>query len=220
MSTNDTTGADPNDITDPSYIQLLTASIETIINTALQYDPASRKKIAALHDILAIETTIPALCFYIRGQEEGVRVFSYCEAPVCTHLKGSPLALLMLLQQPNNLSNSGVSLTGNTHLLQQWQRILHTLEIDWEEAISQVLGDIAGSLSATGIRRSTSYAKEQIKEHGRLITEYLSEELKVTPSKAEANALFDQIDQLNLRLDRISAHIQIWQSQQNSKETT
>lgn len=205
--------------TDPTYIQALTTAIETVVNSALKYDPASRQKIAALQDILAVKITVPSLCFYIQGQEEGVRVFSYCESPISTHLTGSPIALLSLLQQPSNLNHSGVSITGSTQLLQQWQDILQTLDIDWEDAISQVFGDIAGPLSASGLRQSATYAKTQLKEQGRLIAEYLPEELKVTPSKPEAEAFFEQVDQLKLHIDRLSARIQALQSQVNAAQT-
>lgn len=202
MSVTETLGA-----IDQTLVQAITATIETTINAALVYDPASRQKIAQLQDILAIESSIPAMCFYIHGQEEGVRVFSYCEAPISTHLKGSPLALMSLLRQPSSLAKSGVTLAGSTQLLQQWQAILHTLDIDWEDAISHVLGDIAGPMASESIKSSAHYIKEQLVEQKRLITEYLSEERKVTPSKAEAEYLFEQIDELKFGVDRAGARI-------------
>lgn len=229
MSSHDAADSSANDSsvkndsasnTDLTYIQALTTAIETAVNVALKYDPASRQKIAALQDILAVKITVPSLCFYIQGQEEGIRVFSYCESPVSTHLTGSPIALLSLLKQPSNLNNSGVSLTGSTLLLQQWQEILQTVDIDWEDAISQVLGDIVGPLSASGLRQSATYAKAQLQEQGRLLAEYLPEELKITPSKPEAEAFFQQIDQLKLQVDRLSARIQALQSQINTSPET
>ena len=193
---------------DPTYIQAVIAAIETSINTALRYDPASQQKIAAINDILAIESTLPHLCLYMHGQAGGIRVLAHCEAPISTQLTGSPLALLNLLKQPTTLANSGVTLVGSTALLQQWQSILQSLDIDWEDAISQVLGDIAGPLSATGIRNTAQYVKAQAKEHARLIAEYLPEEAQMVPSKPEVDRFLDHVDQLKLRVDRISARIQ------------
>jgi len=192
---------------DQTIIQGLTVSIEAVVNTALRYDPASQKKIAAISDILAVEVTTPALTLYIRGQADGIVVLSYCEAPVATHLQGSPLDLLALLKQPSNLSNSGVTLAGSTSLLQQWQGILQQLDIDWEDAISQIIGDIAGPLASSGIRASAQWAQSQAKEQQRLIAEYLPEELKVTPSKPEVEQLFDGISHLKLDVDRLEARL-------------
>ena len=193
---------------DPTYIQAIIATIETTINAALRYDPASQQKIAALDDILAIESTLPHICLYLQGQADGIRVLGYCEAPVSTHLTGSPLALMNLLKQPTNLANSGVTLAGSTALLQQWQAILQTLDIDWEDAISHVLGDIAGPISATGIRHTAQYVKEQAREQARLIAEYLPEEAKMIASKPEVEAFLDQVDDLKFSVDRIAARIQ------------
>lgn len=193
---------------DPTWLQALTATIETSINAALAYDPASRQKIASIQDILAIESTLPSLCLYIQGQESGVRVLSYCETPVSTHLTGSPLALLNLLKQPSSLANSGVNLVGSTQLLQQWQEVMHTLDIDWEDAISSLLGDIAGPITTKTAKSSAEYAKQQFTEQGRLIAEYLPEELKLTPSQPEAEQFFEQVDRLKLDVDRMTARIQ------------
>jgi ubiquinone biosynthesis protein UbiJ len=192
---------------DQTLIQAISAGIEASINTALAYDPSSRQKIAALSDILAIELTSPSLCFYLRGKTDGVAVLSYNEAPVVTHLSGSPCALLNLLKQPTNLANSGVSLVGSTALLQQWQGILQTLDIDWEEAISRVLGDIAGPLTASSIKSSAQWIQDQCSEQGRLISEYLPEEVKLTPSKPEAEKLFDNIGKLSTDVDRLGARL-------------
>lgn len=193
---------------DQTIVQAMTVGLEATINTALRYDPASRKKIAALNEILAIELTIPSLCFYLQGQEEGVAILSYCEAPVTTHLTGSPLALFNLLKQPSSLASSDVSLVGSTGLLQQWQAILQTLDIDWEDAISQILGDVGGPLAASTIKKNAQWMGKQCTEHGRLLSEYLPEELKVTPSKPEAEAFFEQIDELKFSVDRLSARMQ------------
>ena len=194
-------------IRDPAIIQSVTAGLETVINQALRYDPASRQAVAALTDILAVEMTAPALTIYIRGQDNGVAILSYTEAPVVAHLKGSPIGLLQLAKGSDSLANSEVHLAGNPGLLQQWQKILHNLEIDWEDAISELLGDILGPRVANSIRSSASWAQQQAIEQQRLIPEYLTEELNITPSRAEAEHLFSEINTLTMNTDRLSARL-------------
>lgn len=216
-------GCDSNAI-DGTLLQAIAASIETTINTALIYDPSSRKKIARLHDTLAINISTPAITLYIHGQENGVAVLTYCEAPVATQLSGSAFALMGLLNQPASLANSGVALTGNVHLLQQWQNIVETLDIDWEDAISRVLGDIAGPLVSRNIQRSSVWLTAQAKEQQRLISEYLSEELHVVPSKPEIEAFINDIGDITLHTDRLTARIDAlqkqWQTTQQEKPTS
>ncbi|MEO0442578.1 MAG: SCP2 sterol-binding domain-containing protein [Pseudomonadota bacterium] len=193
----------------PEISSLLTAAIEKLINGALRYDPASLKQLASIDKILAIESTAPSLTLYIRGSAEGVYISAHCESPVSTHLRGSPLALLTLLKQPTNLSGSGVELEGNIGLLQQWQQLLSQLDIDWEDAISQILGDIAGPAVAQGLRSSFSWVITQQHEQQRLFKDYVEEELKLVPSKAEVLAFANQVFQLQQDLDRLQARSQI-----------
>ncbi|MGH1484928.1 MAG: ubiquinone biosynthesis accessory factor UbiJ [Cellvibrionaceae bacterium] len=198
-----------------SLLTALTAAIEATVNTALRYDPASRGQIALITDILAIETSLPSvasafaptqtLTLYCHGTEDGIRVMSYCEHAVATHLKGSPIALLSLLKQPTSLANSGVELAGSIGLLQQWQTLLQQLDIDWEDAISSVLGDIAGPMAADGIRRTFSWSKQQQTEQQRLLKEYLPEELNIVPSKTELDNFNQSVSALSVDTDRLNA---------------
>ncbi|MFT6253833.1 MAG: ubiquinone biosynthesis protein UbiJ [Granulosicoccus sp.] len=197
------------------------AGIEKSINTALTYDPATKKKIAKIHDILAINITSPlATTLYIRGQENGVAIMSYCEETVTSQLEGPAFAFLNLLNNPHALANSGVSLTGSTQLLQQWQTIIETLDIDWEDALSEVIGDIAGPIASKGIKQYIQWWQQQAQEHQRLIAEYLPEELRVVPSKPEVDGFINDISDLNLHVDRIAARVnriqQAWLDRQKT----
>lgn len=208
---------------DPSLNTALAAAIETLLNGLLRYDPASRQQLSAMGDILAIECSAPPITLYCRGTDNGLQVMGHCEAPVTTHLKGSPQALLGLLKQPAHLAGSGVELAGNIGLLQQWQALLQHLDIDWEDAISTVLGDIAGPLAASGLRQHFSWLQQQGREQQRLLREYLPEELKVIPSTTELQGFYDDIRQLSQHADRLGARIeQIQQALQRrqNKDTT
>ncbi len=191
--------------TNIELITVLTSAIEAVINTALRYDPASKQQLSTLTDILAIESTAPAITLYCHGTEDGVRIMGYCESPVATQLKGSPLALLSLLKQPTNLANSGVELVGSVGLLQQWQQLLQQLDIDWEDAISNVLGDIAGPLAMKTFRGSISWTHNQKEEQLRLLKEYLTEELRAIPSKTELEDFYSAVSDTAMDVDRLSA---------------
>ncbi len=193
---------------DQTVVSGITAAIETSVNHALSYDPATRQRVADITDILAVNITTPAITLYFRGHTDGVHVMGHCEAPVVTQLSGSIIDLIGLLKQPTSLANSNVALTGSTHLLQQWQTLLQDMDIDWEEAISRILGDIAGPFAASGIHTAVDWSKSQLQEQQRLIKEYVSEELKLTPSKAETEHFFDQVHELKLNVDRMNARIQ------------
>ena len=193
---------------DPSLILALAKTCEALVNKALAYDPASLQKASELKHILAIECTSPSITLYCYGDRQGLVISSHCETPITTTLKGSPLALLSLLKQPTNLAHSGVELQGSIGLLQQWQQLLQQLEIDWEDALHQMLGDIAGPMTADALRSGASWAQQQQQEQQRLMTELLTEEIHVLPTQMEADHLFSDIRKLAEDTDRLSARIQ------------
>jgi len=201
---------------DPSVLSLITGALETTINTALRYDPASQQKLATISDILAIESTSPGFKLYCHGSEDGIRFMAHCEAPVTTQLRGSPLALFSLLKKPSSLANSGVELSGNVSLLQEWQQLLDHLDIDWEDALSGILGDIAGPLFAQNLRKGASWASEQKDEQLRLLKEYLPEEAKLIPSKTELDFFYNAVNDVRLDTDRLSARINLLQEKMNT----
>lgn len=190
---------------DPSISAAITASIESVINSALRYDPASMQKIAAISDVLAIQSTQPALTLYCHGTSDGVRIMTLCETPATTQLSGTPLALITLLKKPTTLANSGVELTGSVGLLQRWQTILNELDIDWEDAISSVLGDMAGPIATQTIMGGLSWSRRQSVEQTRLFKEYITEELKVTPSKPELKIFSDAVSEMKMDAERLQA---------------
>lgn len=191
---------------DKTLQQAITASVEQIVNKALTYDPATRHNISAISDVLAIDITAPVACtIYFCGQHEGLAALSYYEQTPTTTLTGSASAFIRLLQHPQAFAASGVSMVGSPQLLQQWQAIIEALDIDWEDAISEVLGDIAGPAVTQTLSQSAQWLHQQASEQERLIKEYLPEELQLVPSKAEVEQFYDTVATLRLQMDRISA---------------
>ncbi|MEX1031747.1 MAG: hypothetical protein WDZ30_00160 [Cellvibrionaceae bacterium] len=199
---------------DPTLHTALCAALESAINAALRYDPGSRQALGKLDgQVLAVETTQPSATFYLiprldSPETESLGVQSYWEGEVSARLKGSPPALASLLKSEGlNLAEAGVEVFGNTGLLIEWQRIARNLDIDWEEAISQILGDVVGHEAATRLRGFSAWLDGRKATFERLLGEYLSEELKATPARAELEKYYRDVDQLRLATDRLVARI-------------
>lgn len=197
-------------IIDPTLQVALCSGLEKLINQALRYDPGSRIAMAQLHGkVLAIEFTQPTVTFYFCPTEEGVQLLSTCDADITTRLVGSPLALLALARgEQLNLSGSGVEVFGSTALLIDLQKIVRNLDIDWEEAISAIIGDIAAHEVGRGVAGFKHWFTQRKQNFERLLGEFLTEEVRVTPSKVELNAFYQQVDELRLGIDRARAKLQ------------
>ena len=195
---------------DPMINMAALAGIEKIINAALAYDPATRIALSSLTPkVLAIHITSPMITLYIIPQDDCLRIAEHYEGEITTHLSGNVSALLLLATSNNiNLKDSGVQVMGNTHFLGELQHILHKLDLDWEELLTQLLGDILGHQSAELIRSKLNWTKDRSTNAMRLASEFLTQELNVLPSKNEVTFLNRQIDDIRLDVDRLEARLE------------
>lgn len=192
-----------------TFISAACTAMEGLVRKTLAYDPASRRKLAALEGrVLAVEVRELNATFYILPVADGLRIQSYYEGNVDTRLRGSVPALLGLLGSKRlNLKDSGVEVFGSTGLLISLQEIADTLDIDWEEALSQVLGDVVGPQSAAGLHGLKTWLQGRQETAEQRLSEYLTEELKASPSRPELEFFYQQVDELRLATDRLAARI-------------
>jgi ubiquinone biosynthesis accessory factor UbiJ len=195
---------------DPMLSTAALASAEKIINAALAYDPASRIALAELSpQILTVHISSPDFKVFIMPCAEGIELHGHYEGEITTQLEGTLPALLSLIKSDRlNLKDSGVQLFGSTNFLSELQKVLKNVEIDWEEMLSQVFGDIIGHQGAELIRSKMSWTKDRVSNIQRLTGEFLTEELRILPSAPELNFFNAQVDELKLSADRVEARIE------------
>jgi len=186
------------------------AGLEKTINTALRYDPGTLVALGKLEEqVLAISVSSPSVTVYMTPADEGIRLMSQWEGEVHTQLRGSLPALIKLARsERSSFADSGVEVIGNTGLLVDLQRLLKNLDIDWEDALSDLLGDILGHQGANAIRSGLGYGRDRASEARRLLSEFLTEELRVLPAKNELEFFYREVDDLRLAADRLEARVE------------
>ncbi|BFM18344.1 SCP2 sterol-binding domain-containing protein [Maricurvus nonylphenolicus] len=197
---------------DPTLTAAATATLETSINTALAYDPASRLALQQLAgQSLAIEVSQPKLQLCLLFDADQVRVvhtYDHTDESPTTLLRGSLPALMQLAVGDNTtLADSGVEAFGSTALLTSVQQIARNLDIDWEEILCTWLGDVIGHQAAEQIRHRVSWTRNRLGSARRLLEEFLTEELRSTPTQVELNNFSQEVDQLRFGLDRAEARL-------------
>lgn len=194
---------------DPTFSSAAFAAAEASIQQLLQYDPSTRIALANLHgQVLALDISAPKQSVYLVFDRDGLKILGHYEQEVNTRLRGSLVALSLLLTSDNtSLANSGVEVFGSTALLVKLQSIAGNVEIDWEEPLTQILGDLLGHQSAEYLRWRFGWLQARLKSGLRLGSEFLTEELACTPPKPEAEYFYDQVDALRLDTDRLEARL-------------
>jgi len=183
------------------------AAAEQCINKSLQYDPATKNALSSCDGkILSLHIFSPEIKIAVLIQDQSIRLMSQWDGEVDTQLSGSLIALAQLTQTPvHNLKDSGVTAMGDLQFLAQLQKILQNLDIDWEEMLTQIFGDIIGHQMAQLLRSKMLWTKNRAQTAQRLVGEFVTEELQAIPSKIELEHFYRQVDELRLAVDRVAA---------------
>lgn len=183
------------------------AAAEKCINAALRYDPATQIALSACEGkILSINISTPPTRIAVLIQDKSIRLMSNWDGEVDTQLSGSLIALAQIAQTPvHNLKDSGVTVIGDLQFLAQLQKILRQLDIDWEEMLTQLFGDVIGHQAAQLLRSQATWTKNRAHTVQRLTSEFLTEEFRAIPSKIELEDFYRQVDELRLAVDRLGA---------------
>jgi ubiquinone biosynthesis accessory factor UbiJ len=185
------------------------AAAEKCINKSLQYDPATQNALTTCEGkILSLQITTPPIKIAVLIQEKSIRLMSQWDGDVDTQVSGSLIALAQIAQTPvHNLKDSGVTVMGDLQFLAQLQKILQQLDIDWEEMLTQIFGDLIGHQMAQTLRSKINWTNNRAQTAQRLASEFVTEELQAIPSKIELDDFYRQVDELRLAVDRLGARI-------------
>jgi len=185
------------------------ATAEAAIERALRYDPASRRALGQLAGkVLALQFTQPEVTVYVLPDEQGLTLAGHWEGDVDTRLTGKLWDFVRMARgEQTSLAGTGVQLEGSTALVQALQRIARQLDIDWEEALSEVLGDVAGHQGAEWLRTGGDWLQAREAQARRLFSEFLTEEARLLPSRPELEDFYRAVDDLQMGVDRAEARM-------------
>lgn len=186
-------------------------AVETAVNSALKYDPATQKAIGEVSgQALEINCTLPPLTFYILFGEEDVNLLSRYEGTSNTTLQGTALSLAALAtngEDKVSFYGTGVEVQGDHDLLRQIRKILKNLDVDWEAALAKLIGDVPAHLVGESLRRATVWQTQAAERASTAAAEFAQEEIRLTPSAKEVAHFRTQVRQLSTDVDRLAARI-------------
>ncbi|MDQ2075997.1 SCP2 domain-containing protein [Marinimicrobium sp. ABcell2] len=194
---------------DATLITGALVATEQAINKALEYDPASRAALGKLNDhVLALTLEPLALTVYVAPGTEAVRLLSHFEGEPSVHVRGPLPALIRLATgHQGNLKATGAQVSGDSGVLLELRSVLQNLDLDWEEALSQLFGDVAGHGAAQGLRDAGLWLRDRGTSSRRLLSEFMTEELRVLPSRQELQDYYRAVDDVRFDLDRVEARM-------------
>jgi ubiquinone biosynthesis protein UbiJ len=101
-----------------------------------------------------------------------------------------------------------VRVEGDTALAQHFGTILADLDIDWEEQLSKLTGNIVAHEVGRVARTAAGYADRMRATLEQNLREYLQEEARVLPTRFEIREFLDAVDVLRDDVERLGARIE------------
>lgn len=207
----------------------LISAIETALNAWLKLDGESLEKCEPLEGkIIRLDITDINVNLYFLPAVSGIQVMGNypLEDPnsdkpkgeIDATIHGSSMALMKLGTAEDSgatLLENDITIDGDMRVAEAFSTILREVDIDWEELFSKMVGDIFAHQAGNVVRETSDWFK-QTAEAFRLNTgEYLSEESKVTPAEAEIESYTDEVDDIRMDVDRLTARIKQLQEKLN-----
>ena len=184
---------------------------EALVDTALAHDPTSASALAVLEgQVLLIESTLPPITIAVEPTSSGVKLHDRWDDEASVSVTGTLVAMAGVALNANesvSFSGTGIRVSGNLDTLNQLNKIMGNLDIDWEAALAEIIGDIPAHLLAQSIRSSAVFRADTVKRASTGLVEVAQEEFNLTPSKNEFETIAPEIRKLSSDVDRLAARL-------------
>jgi ubiquinone biosynthesis protein UbiJ len=185
--------------------------LERALNDALRYDPATRQRLAAHKGrVLAIECLQPPVNAYFLLTADGVEIYDTCETSVDGTIRAGAIGLLrQLASETPDIAPAGgnVQVLGDARFVQDIVRIARDVDIDWEEPLARILGDVAARQFGELLRGAAGFLKRAATSLRRDGEDFLRHELAAFPPRHAMREFLRDIDDLRLDTDRAHARL-------------
>jgi len=185
--------------------------VEEVGNRLLRLDSHTLQRLGDLEGrVVCIEFRDLGRQLFLHPSEAGFRLSAESVTPPAVTLRGTlaTFARLGLDPERRGPAPGDLELQGDVALGQRLQAIFHHLDLDWEEPLARVFGDPVGHVLARTFRAAHAWHLDVLKTFAANSAEYLQEESRLLPVRAEVEAFLDAVDIMRHDVDRLATRIQ------------
>lgn len=206
--------------------QSSTAYIELLLNRLLQLDAEAQAKLEKFSGkIIHLEITDLDLHYYFLFPRGTLVVQTHCEKKTAASISGKSAAFIAALTKEKTgdaIFSGELHFAGEVSTATDFQAFIQSLEIDWQQPISDIVGSVLGSSAfdsnifgdavayslSTAVTQGGRFLNNLFTNARQDIPEYLQHEIRITPAQAEMNVFISEVNQLRSQFERLQARVQ------------
>lgn len=182
--------------------------INKAMNKSLSYDLVSVKKLDTFNNaVIKVELLSTPFEFYVKVIDRQILLSKFHGGDISTTIKGTPLALFSMNAEEPIAGIKNVEIYGDANTGQFFAKWMKNLNLDWEEAWCDLLGDgmgVRASNIAKGIIDFANRFKDSMIKNA---SEYLVEESRDLIAQSEMEDFLDDVDDLKADTARLERQI-------------
>lgn len=189
---------------------LVTAVVETSLNTLIKDDPELGRRLARLKgQVIQVHLKeINKTLTFVFSQQIDV-LANYEGEPDC--YLSLNLAVLPELRDQSNITKlikqDKLVLEGDIQLAQKFSQLMTDCKPDIEEWLSRAMGDVVAHTLVKSAENLGQFVKAQASKHQNHLAQVLTEEWKIAPAPLEVAYFCDQVDDLKSHAARVEAKL-------------
>ncbi len=193
-------------------LSFITPFVSEIGSRLLQSDPTTLERLAELDGkVIALDFESTDFTLYMFPTPAGIRLRNEWDGEIDVHMKGTPSELLkmgMANSAPTTSGKINIKLEGDLHVGHQFKKILDDIQIDWEELLSQRIGDVAAYHTSRFVRGMHKKIREAVKTTATNGGEYLCFETGILPAAWRIDEFIDDVDKIREDVNRLAMRIE------------
>jgi len=189
----------------------LVMSLEKALAAYLKLDPDSGSKIAKLNDkLIALELRGLDMTLFFVGEQGKLAIRSIADDAPDAVISATPLMLAQMTIQKSAdkaLFAGQMKISGDLDAAQALQDILGDTDIDWEEHLAGLVGDVVAHQVGRGVRGFFNWASNSNSSLREDLSEYLLYEAKLLPDTEDLNHFLNEVDTIRADIERFSVRL-------------
>lgn len=196
-------------------------ALEFTMNRYVQLDPDSIARLQRLSGkIISIYISDWRLSLLILPNEKGLELSDDPHLVPDVTLRATLFDLIKVgVAKGSNASlfSNKVEIKGDIELGEKIREILEKIDIDWEEHLSHIIGDIGAHQINRSFNKIKKIGKRILSSFSENLSDYLQVESSLLPTETQVEKLFKDIGHLRNDVDRLELRVARLENRKNKK---